>query len=391
MLGQNLTQAHKQFLKTRTFGSLNGVRGLCILAVLWHHAPGGLHARILERGFLGVDMFFVLSGFLIVTLLLRERDRTGSISLRKFYARRTLRIFPIYYLLLFSVSLYYLLTKPDSPHALGYFADLPFLLTYTSNWVQVQGVTVGIMWSLATEEQFYLGWPLIEKMLRPLGVALLLAAVLVVNQMINFGVLDGFFTTIYGQMPSLPILDATFTPIALGVVLAHFLNAPRTFALLYRLLGHPVSCAVFGGLLLALAALWPEDISGAGRLFIQLSMMLFLGTLVVREQHWARPLMTFPPLAYLGAISYGLYLYHMWVIHPVRIGFTRLGWPVLSLGFFLVALAGSVVVAGLSFRFIEEPLLRLKARFANDGSAAEAGNREVERSVLTEAPVAGGL
>ncbi|MGB2610895.1 MAG: acyltransferase, partial [Isosphaeraceae bacterium] len=109
MLRPNLTEAHEQYLGTRTFASLNGVRGLCILSVLWHHAPGGLHALILERGFLGVDMFFVLSGFLIVTLLLRERDRTGSISLKKFYARRTLRIFPIYYLVLFTLLLFYLL------------------------------------------------------------------------------------------------------------------------------------------------------------------------------------------------------------------------------------------------------------------------------------------
>jgi peptidoglycan/LPS O-acetylase OafA/YrhL len=390
MLRPNLPEAHEQYLGTRTFGSLNGVRGLCILSVLWHHAPGGLQARIFERGFLGVDMFFVLSGFLIVTLLLRERARNGSISLKKFYARRTLRIFPIYYLVVFSLFLYYLLTKPDAPTALGYFAALPFLLTYTSNWVHVQAGNAIIMWSLATEEQFYLGWPLIEKLLRPLGVALLLAAVLVVNQLINFGVLDSFLARIYGRQPSLPFLDATFTPIALGVVLAHFLHSPRTFEFHYRLLGHPVSCVIFGGLLLALVALWPGDISGTGRLSIQITMMLLLGTLVVREHHWARPLMTFPPLAYLGAISYGMYLYHMWVIHPVRIGFARLGWPEHSLGYFLIALACSVVVAGLSYRYIEEPLLRLKIRFASDTGPAERQRRRTEWSALTHAPVAEG-
>ncbi|MGZ3432130.1 MAG: acyltransferase family protein, partial [Isosphaeraceae bacterium] len=260
MVRPNLTEAHEQYLGTRTFASLNGVRGLCILSVLWHHAPGGLHALILERGFLGVDMFFVLSGFLIVTLLLRERDRTGSISLKKFYARRTLRIFPIYYLVLFTLSLFYLLMKPSSSPARSYFAALPFLLTYTSNWVHIQAGNVGIMWSLATEEQFYLGWPMIEKLLRPLGVALVLAAVLVVNQLINFRVLDSFFATLYGGQPALAILEATFTPIALGVVLAHFLHAPRTFGFLYRLVGQPVSCAIFGVLLLALVALLPGDI-----------------------------------------------------------------------------------------------------------------------------------
>lgn len=140
-----------------------------------------------------------------------------------------------------------------------------------------------------------------------------------------------------------------------------------------------------------LLALLPGDISGAGRLSIQIIMMLLLGTLVVREHHWGRPLMTFPPLAYLGAISYGMYLYHTWVLHPLRIGFTLLNWPDRSLGFFLAAVACSAVVAGLSFRFIEEPLLSLKARFASDTGAAERLSRRVERSALAGAPATEGL
>jgi peptidoglycan/LPS O-acetylase OafA/YrhL len=379
---------YTQYLGTRTFSSLNGIRGLCILSVLWHHAPGGLQGRIFERGFLGVDMFFVLSGFLIVTLLLRERDRTGQISLKNFYARRTLRIFPIYYLLLFSLSVYYLLTKPHSQPALGYFATLPFLLTYMSNWVDVQAGNIGVTWSLATEEQFYLGWPLVEKLFRPKGVALMLAAVLGVNQLINFGLLDGLVPTLYSRKLVLPVLQATFTPIALGVLLAHILNGPTTFRSVYRLLGHPAACVIVGGLLLALAGLWPGDMSGAGRLSIQLCMMLLLGTLVVREDHLARPILSFPPLAYLGATSYGIYLYHMSVIHAVRIGYARLGWPELSLGFYLIALAGTMVVAGLSYRFIEQPLLRLKARFAADAGTAEIPTSLAQRSALREASIA---
>jgi peptidoglycan/LPS O-acetylase OafA/YrhL len=350
-----------------------------------------LHGQFFTRGFLGVDMFFVLSGFLIVTLLLRERHRTGTISLRNFYARRTLRIFPIYYLLLFSAWLYYVLAKPESPPALGYFATLPFLLTYTANWAPVQAGNIGIMWSLATEEQFYLGWPLIEKLVRPFWVGLILAAVLLVNQMINFGVFDEFFITLYGSKPSLPpLLQITFTPIALGVMLAHLLNAPGTFGFLYRLLGHPSSCAVYGGLLLALVVLWPGDISGTGRLTIQLAMMLSLGTLVVRERHWARPVMTFAPLAYLGVISYGVYLYHMWVIHPIRVWYHKVGWPQDSLDFYLVAVAGSVIVAGLSYRFIEQPILALKSRFASEAPRAKTQSLWVERPALAEASVVGG-
>jgi peptidoglycan/LPS O-acetylase OafA/YrhL len=366
MLSSDTREAHQTYLGTRTFGSLDGVRGLCILAVIWHHAAPDLPGLFFTRGFLAVDMFFVLSGFLIVTLLLRERDRTGAISLRKFYARRTLRIFPIYYLILFGILFLYLVMKPGSTTARSYFAAFPFLLTYTSNWVQIPTANFGITWSLATEEQFYLGWPLVEKLLKPLGVALVLALVIFVNELINYGVLDHWLTAIYGENFELPILDATFTPIALGVLLAHLLHGPKGFGRLFPLLGRPWSFLIFGGMALALIVLWPADISGSGRLLIQLSMMLFLGSIVIREDHGARPVLTFRPLAYMGVISYGIYVYHMWAIHPLRIGFAKLGWNPASFTFFFSAILASMLVAGLSYRFIEKPLLKLKTRFASD-------------------------
>jgi peptidoglycan/LPS O-acetylase OafA/YrhL len=375
MVPLNTTQVHSSYLGTRTFGSLDGVRGLCILAVVWHHATPAVPGAFFERGFLGVDMFFVLSGFLIVTLLLRERDRMGTINLKKFYARRMLRIFPIYYLLLFGLLLLYLVTKPASVTAREFYRALPFLLTYTSNWVQIQANNVGIMWSLATEEQFYVCWPMIEKFLRPLGIAVVLAVVLFVNQLINFGALDGVFSAIYGKQPGLLILDTTFTPIALGVLLAHVLNTRRTFMASYRLLGHGASSLIFGAVLVALIVFAPADISGLPRLLIQLVMTLVLGALVVREDHWARPVLIFPPLAYVGMISYGMYIYHLVVIHPVRIGFERLGGNLASFSFFVAALIACTAVAGLSYRFIEQPLLKLKARFASDGDSAASGHR----------------
>ena len=204
MLRADLAAAHDRYLGTRTFASLNGVRGLCILAVLWHHAGGGLHAQLFERGFLGVDMFFVLSGFLIVTLLLRERDRTGGISLKNFYARRTLRIFPIYYLVLF-ILLFFYLTKPGSPQAQGYSrhlavsADLHLELGARSGGQYRNHVVSGhggaILPGLADDREIAAArW----------GSALVLGVVLAVNQLINFGVLDGFFYTLYGRRPTCP-------------------------------------------------------------------------------------------------------------------------------------------------------------------------------------------
>src|SRR5215210_4095717 len=142
------------YRSTRFFASLDGVRCLSILAVIWHHcgwnkAPEGW--AVLSTGYLGVDLFFVISGFLITTLLLRERQDTGRISLRDFYIRRTLRIFPLYY----TVIGLYVLT------------------------VFVFGC------SLATEEQFYLLWPTIEKALKGMAIPAIIGTVLLVRTIVE--------------------------------------------------------------------------------------------------------------------------------------------------------------------------------------------------------------
>jgi len=85
--------SHREYLGRKRFGSLDGLRCIAILSVIWHHS-NDTSIPFLRRGFLGVDLFFVLSGFLIVSLLLREADHKGRISLTSFYARRTLRTFP---------------------------------------------------------------------------------------------------------------------------------------------------------------------------------------------------------------------------------------------------------------------------------------------------------
>jgi len=364
--GAAVGEPHRRYLATRTFGSLDGVRAVCILGVIWHHVPNpGLPLRLAERGFLGVDMFFVLSGFLIVTLLLRERSRTGAVSLRKFYARRTLRIFPIYYLLIFGLLAVYLVFRPGAPNTRAYLLDLPFLLTYTANWVPIRAHNMGIVWSLATEEQFYLVWPAVEKWFRRGWVWVVLGGVLVVSQMINFGILDPFFAAMYGgTKPRLAILDATFTPIALGVLLAHLLHHPRGYAAAAGVVGGRSSWVGWTLILVALVEFWPGDLSGLPRLLIQVVMMVLLGSLVVREDHSARPILGWGPIRFVGMISYGLYLYHLWVIHPVRWAFLKLGWGLANPLFFATAVVACVAVAGLSYQFIERPILRWKERFA---------------------------
>jgi len=355
---------YRAYAALRHFGSLDGLRCISILAVLWHHSGQPRPLAIMERGFLGVDMFFVISGFLIVTLLLREREQRGTISLRDFYARRTLRIFPLYYGVLAVLGVYHLTLGAGKPGASDFARLLPYYLTHTSNWITDAAPGLTVVWSLAAEEQFYLLWPLCERLLRRRAVWALLAIVVGVSQLVNFGVADTWFNGWVGtHRPLLNILQVTFTPIALGVALAHALHAPRPFEAIRRVLGQRWSAPVAGMLMLAAwGGPWGGDISGAARLTIQISMAVFLAACVVREDHPLRPALAWAPARRIGAVSYGMYLFHMLLYGPAEklvLALNLAHGPAL----FVALTAVTYGVAEASFWFYERPFLRLKSRF----------------------------
>ncbi len=351
---------YSAYKNQRIFGSLDGIRCMSILAVIWHHSRGDVEfGRIATRGFLGVDMFFVLSGFLIVTLLLRETERTGTISLKDFYARRTLRIMPLYYgVVLVSVGVV-LGLRPDGASAQSIRESLPYLLTYTTNWVEVDNF-LDVTWSLATEEQFYLIWPPIQKYApRPLWI---LFALLVVSQLIHFGAIDRPLERIGFGPDDLGMLRQTgFTPILLGVLLAHILNDRRGFAWTARLVGARWTPVVLSIVLVVCLELFPQDLRGWPRASLHLLLMALLASVVVREDHALAPFLKWPPIVRIGVLSYGMYLLHMFVVHVTNLLGER-GMPEFLM--FPLAVLGTTLVAELSYRFYETPFLKLKKRFA---------------------------
>ena len=157
------SQAHRAYLERTRFGALDGLRALAILAVLIHHSALAQEGGAWSRGFLGVDLFFVISGFLITTLLLRERDRAGAISLRGFYWRRALRILPLYYLVVTLAGIYFVIGR-------GHLEALqiwPAYYLFFANFLTEHIPTLYPTWSLSMEEQFYLIWPLVMIWLPP--------------------------------------------------------------------------------------------------------------------------------------------------------------------------------------------------------------------------------
>jgi peptidoglycan/LPS O-acetylase OafA/YrhL len=353
-MSQSAATAHAAFCATNRFGSLDGIRALAILGVVWHHSHTGASAPLAQRGQLGVDLFFVVSGFLIVTLLLRERDRDGAISLPRFYLRRALRIFPLYYLALAGYYAIAVWRGGELYDAVA--ADLPYAAVYVANWVPLHSLLV-ITWSLAAEEQFYLLWPGIERF-APRAARWVLAAALA--GCIAVQVFADHATGVT-RLPSF-LLQSSFTPILGGVALAHTLHTRAGFACLHALLAPRAAAPLALAALIGVAAYPWANMNGAPRVAFALVGVALVGAGVLREDHGLARILRCRPLARLGVVSYGVYLLHL--VPLLALGFARNRLPTIPDGLrFVLVLAIAWALAELSFHLVERRLLRLKERW----------------------------
>ncbi|MBW8757006.1 MAG: acyltransferase [Burkholderiales bacterium] len=374
MSAPSTADVYAGFRDTAYFPSLNGIRAICALMVLKVHTewsvPGA--PRILDCGFLGVDMFFAISGFLIVTLLLREREASGRIDLKQFYVRRTLRIFPIYYLL---VGLLLLLAVGSYGHSTktwdAYKWSFPVFLLYLQDVVPVFMGVLFHTWSLSMEEQFYLIWPSVERFLRRAWIVPVLVGLIGVNELFNFRVFDGWIVDVYGpQGLHRPLFLITFTPILLGVLAAHLMHEPRTGRALAAALGN----RWMPPLLLALAMLvvqYAAELRGPQQVVVlrglpytavHVLFCLALVAMVINPRGLFSRTLQSRPLAYLGSISYGIYLYHTMIIWLVDRVCSPRHIHLSPFQLFVLVSVLSVSVAALSFRYIETPIMRTRHR-----------------------------
>lgn len=357
--GADALQAARAFSAARYFGGLDGLRGLSVLAVIWYHVAGAHEIHLLNQGNKGVDLFFAISGFLVTTLLLREYRDRGSISLANFYIRRSLRIFPLYYAILLVYCVLVFVTMRGTPKAAEFWDNLPAFLTYTSNWfvtpgdANSHGTTFYFAWSLATEEQFYLFWPALMLLAlsstrRPWVPAL--AAIVLIGVQVSAAAqaTPGFVNT---------VLASLAPPILFGAILAVLLHERRTFSALYPVIGHRLMAPVTAVLLLAGLQF------DANSLLLHFGMALFVASICIRGDTLLHPLLNWRPLVFVGIISYGMYLMHMLAANAARVA---LGRPD-GIAVFAVTVLVVTVMAFLSYRFFEAPILRLKDRFQGTG------------------------
>ncbi|HEY8073576.1 MAG TPA: acyltransferase [Labilithrix sp.] len=333
------------------FSSLDGLRCLAIVPVVWHHATPSPPDGALGRGPLGVDLFFAISGFLITTLLLRERERLGRIALGRFYARRSLRIFPMYYLVLGAFVLHAWLVREPGAVRDHFLKSLPFHATYTTNWLVdfdvPHAVVFTFAWSLATEEQFYLVWPWILRARGLVVPAAFMLALLVVDQATERG-LVGVESALV-----LRILRSIATPICLGSLLAIGL-ASRFAAALRAVLGRQASAPIALALLAA-SVVVPWSLFGAHALMVAL-----VGACVVREDHGLRFVTDARVVQHVGVVSYGVYLLNVPIVVATRRALGPLAEHTVLV--FVVALAATVLAATLAHRLVDRPLLAFRER-----------------------------
>jgi peptidoglycan/LPS O-acetylase OafA/YrhL len=307
--------AYRDFKATRFFGSLDGLRALSIVAVVWFHTVPWDRTSLLGQGNKGVTLFFAISGFLIVTLLLRQKEKRETIDLRNFWGRRMLRIFPVYYLALALYVVLVALAERDPEARAAFFWNLPAFATFTSNWfvdLESTRVIFYFAWSLAAEEQFYLLWPLAERFLRGSRPLWLAAGALCLTQAVAIA-WPGESRT------ALPLRMLTSVPAAilLGVMLAHVLHQPRTFRWMWAVLGRRGSA--FGAAAVALLALTFAPAWGAtGELVVAGALTLVVAACVVREDNDFARVLRLRTIAWVGTVSYGMYLFHMIAVNLVR-------------------------------------------------------------------------
>lgn len=303
-----------RFRDAERFPGLDALRGVSILAVLWHHATPRPLPGVLGRGHLGVQLFFSISGFLITTLLLREWRSTGDIDLRRFWVRRARRLLPLYYAVLAAFVAFALFCVPSSaPERAHFFRSLPFYVTHTANWFVDGRVTHPILfafaWSLSTEQQFYLVWPsLLKKLGKTWRLALALALLIACDQLFEqraFGLRlprSAFF-----------VLTSFSASIGLGALAALWLEGVPRARSVVRWLSKPgaeLACAA----VVALGVIWPP------RPFIwfeaSLALLVASAALPADAGLWAR--VAQGPFGELGRRSYGVYLLHVPVLGALR-------------------------------------------------------------------------
>jgi peptidoglycan/LPS O-acetylase OafA/YrhL len=339
------------------FPNLNGLRFFAAFSVMLYHFFG----KDIINGHYGVVLFFVLSGFLITYLLFEEKDKLGVIEIKKFYFRRILRIWPLYYFVFLLASiLFYISNEPAS----SYLQSLPYYLFFLPNVAFVLDLSINyaiVLWSVGSEEQFYLVWPHLIKQFSP--------------KLLKYIFLIILFSWAIG-------------PHVIDYVNVHFLDNSKGVFVFTKLLGRVGFGAMATGALLAYYLKYEE-----GKLGLINNMIVQIASLGIVVLVWGLDLLPHTAISdaiyaflfaliisnfainpkviinlenkllnFLGKVSFGLYVYHLFSFHMVRNLNHHYELHIPKIILFVIGVFITIVFAYFSYEYFEKPFLKLKLR-----------------------------
>lgn len=371
------------------FPNLDGLRFLCFLMVFLfhiyktifqnlkntHYTTYSITRFLFSNGELGVNFFFVLSGFLITFLLMKEKEVSGSIHLGNFYIRRVLRIWPMFYLCVFIGFVVVPVLKSLSGQPPNEIANPVYYILFANNFDYIHGwpsfpdaLILIVLWSVAVEEQFYLTWPLFLKFVPRKIYPFLFSAVLVftlIFRSFHLGASDHDYAVLHFH---------TFSVIgdmAIGGLMAYFCTYKNGF--LDFITNLSKRTIVFFYIMAAAIILFRHYLFEipATALFERLFISVAFGLIILEQNYSKNSFFKFSSLKFiskLGLYTYGLYCLHFFVISIVKGGFGKIGVETSSLfGAFsetLMSLITVIIICWFSYRYFEKPFLRLKDKFA---------------------------
>ncbi|MBI1278726.1 MAG: acyltransferase family protein [Anaerolineaceae bacterium] len=367
------------------FPGLNGIRALAAISVLLTHIDEfkwrlnleiqPMFPKVLLNGINAVLIFFVLSGFLITYLLLSEIHKTGTVSVRKFYARRILRIWPVYYLLIFlGLTIFPLIIQAS--HFEGDFVPQPtppisillymVLLPNAVTFFSAASPAFQQLWTIGIEEQFYLLWPALSKLFAK-RILLVIIGVIVFKILLNQYqlsiVVDSNYSQTYRNVIAF-LNNLRFENMAVGALGAYVLFYKHW---LLKIIFHPIVekltlAFMIYNILFLNGGDYPSD-----NLLYCIPYILFILNVSSNPNSMVKLENRF--WNWLGTLSYGIYMYHLLVAYLVLLAFNYIDvrqWNniIFNVVIYALIIGLTIAAAQVSHRWFEAPFLRLKSRFS---------------------------